>query len=213
MKQRLLHARRLVVWTINELPMLWTPVPIIMAFVLIGLFGASEPSIRITGMVLQISGLVPIFISILELRREFRLPSVIEAAKSALRNRPKFHPPPNSAIVAGGIGPVGAGIVLSQAVESAPGDPLDKQIEALRSTVKMLRTDFEQTKRSTTDTIERHRRELIQELQRLDAQLSRQDDKLKSVHTTGLAWSASGTIWIGVGVILSSMSIELHRCL
>ena len=205
------HARRLVVWTIDELPLVWAIVPIFVAFMVIGIFGASEPSIRITGMALQLSGVAPIFISILALRREFELPRIIEASKSALQNRPKYNPPPNSAIISGGIGPVGAGITAYQSVESAPDDPLDKQIEALRSTVKMLRQDFERTKKSTADTIERHRRESNDEIQGLGTQLNKQADKMKSVLTTGLTLSASGTIWIAVGIIMSSMSIEWHK--
>lgn len=98
-------------------------------------------------------------------------------------------------------------------MESKPDDPLEKQIEALRSTVKMLRQDFDQTKKSTADMIEMHRRESNDEMQGLATQLTKQADKLKSVLTTGLTLSAAGTIWIGVGVILSSMSIEFHRWL
>ncbi|MEE3503714.1 hypothetical protein [Acidiphilium acidophilum] len=214
MNQRLLYARRLALWVFEAFPIVWlTLVPIILAFIIIGKFGASEPSFRVTGMAFQIVGLVPIFISILDLRRKFELPRIIEASKSALQNRPKYNPPPNHAIISGGIGPVGAGISAYQSIESEPDDPLDKQIEALRSTVKMLRQDFEQTKKSTADTVDRHQRELGDELQGLATQLNKQADKLKSVLTTGLTLSASGTIWIAVGIIMSSMSIEWHRWL
>ncbi|MEE3501093.1 hypothetical protein [Acidiphilium acidophilum] len=164
-------------------------------------------------MLLQVLGLVPIFKSILDLRHEFEYPGVFASIKAAWRNRPRFYPPPNNMVISGGIGSVRAGISACQSVESGPSDSLEYQIDAIRKTVKMLRDNFEQNKRMTANTIERHRQELNMETREQSVQLSGFARKMRSVHTSGLAWSASGAVWIGAGIVLSSMSIELHRWL
>lgn len=214
MKRLLPYTREIWLWSFKKYPLVVTPVAIILAFVPISIFGASEPSIRITGMFLQIIGLIPVFFSILELRREFGLPGIIETVKSAWKDFPKYHPPPNTMSVSAGLAVgVSANLAASGSVGNPADESLEKQIEALRSGLEALRIAFEQNKKTVNDTMDRHRRELSQELQGLATQQSRQADKLKSVHTTGLAWSASGAIWIGVGIILSSMSVELHGLL
>lgn len=95
-------------------------------------------------------------------------------------------------------------------VQSSENDPINKQLDALRENIKMLRTDFEGNKKAVNDTLERYRQELTNLSGEQSAKISRLTEKLRSINTSGLAWSASGAIWIGVGIVLSSMSIEIH---
>lgn len=214
MGQRIAYARSMVGWAFRSFLPLWLIIlPMGAAFITIGAFGASEPSFRITGMVFQVIGLVPIFLSVLSLRREFGYPSLATSIRSAWRNRPRLHPPSNKAVIFGGIGPIGAGISAYQSVESTPSDSLEDKIEALRKTAQMLRDDFEQNKRMTADALDSHRQEMNMETREQSTRLSGLAHKLKSVQTGGLAWSASGAVLVGVGIILTSMSIELHRWL
>ena len=42
-------------------------------------------------------------------------------------------------------------------VQSSENDPINKQLDALRENIKMLRTDFEGNKKAVNDTLERYR--------------------------------------------------------
>lgn len=198
-------------WLFGEFLFVWaTMVPIIAVILLVWLFGASEPSIRITGMLLQILGLIPIFKGILEIRREFGFPDIIQSLKSSWENRPKYKPAPIEATVAAGMGGFGMSASGYLSVPSSENDPIQKQLNALRSNIEMLRKDFEANKKSMNESLEKYRYDLTQFAHSQSSKISSLSEKLRSVSTSGLAWSASGAIWIGVGIVLSSMSIEIH---
>lgn len=211
MNSRRLYAQQMVRWLFGEFPFIWlTAVPITVAILLILICGVSEASIRIIGMALQILGLIPIFKSILELRREFGFPGIIQAVKSSWRRRPKYHPAPIGMTIAATMRGPSASISAYQSVPSSENDPIDKQLDALRANITMLRTDFESNKKAVNDTLEKYRQELTNLSGEQSTKISRLTEKLRSINTSGLAWSASGAIWIGVGIVLSSMSIEIH---
>jgi hypothetical protein len=198
-------------WVFGEFLFVWlTAIPIIGAVLAIWFFRASEPSIRITGMVLQILGLIPIFKSILDLRREFGFPGIIRSLKSSWGKRPKYKPAPIMMTGTATIGPFRAGISAYQSVPSSGVDPIDKQLEALRLNIEMLRRDFEANRKAVDDALEKCRHERTRLQREQSSKISRLTEKLRSINTSGLAWSASGAIWIGVGIVLSSMSIEIH---
>ena len=203
MNSRRLYAQQMVRWLFGEFLFVWlTAVPIVGAILSIWIFGASEPSIRITGMALQILGLIPIFKSILELRREFGFSGIIQAVRSSWGKRPKYNPAPIRMTFAATMRGPSASISAYQSVPSGKNDPIDKQLEALRSNIGMLRTDFESNKKEVNDTLEKYRHELTKSSHAQSTKISRLTEKLKSINTSGLAWSASGAIWIGVGIVL-----------
>ena len=198
-------------WGLGEFLFVWlTAVPIIGAVLAIWFFRAPEPSIRITGMAFQIVGLIPIFKSILDLRREFGFPGIVQSLKLSWGKRPKYKPAPITATVAATMGPFRASISACQSVPSSENDPIDKQLDALRKNIGYLRDDFEANKKAVNDTFEKCRHELTRLSHEQSSKISSLMEKLRSINTSGLAWSASGAIWIGVGIVLSSMSIEIH---
>jgi len=163
---------------------------------------------RFVGMVYQFLGVVGVLIGIAETRKQFGKAGLFAEAKSYLKSFPRLKP----TIVA-----VMASI-LSDATLSATGTLTTTLIQntSLEDRVSRLEHELEDLRQQNSRTEEEFNRfkdhvsQVISEERstRASGIQSVRDDLIK-VETGGLSLSLAGALWIILGIILTSIPMEL----
>jgi len=184
-----------------------------LAAVVVALLGYTEPAIRLTGLALQLAGIVTVVLGVISAREFFGLPPVTESIRSWWRRRPTRKVHHASGSLSG-----------SYALVSASGDgyasiPIDPEA-SLEEMIRVIQSNFEVLHNRITavdaQSIARHK-PLESKVQEHDALISnvRQDLSLhvKMFGTNSLHISAIGAVWLFAGAVLGAASPELYRWL
>lgn len=177
-------------------------------FVIIG-GGGAEPVVRITGLVLQVLGIVTVVWGIVETRDFF---GMLSPYRSFMEWATRF--PLRSPVVTGSMS---ASTSLGDALSarghtSWPIDPsapietrlaaLERNLPLIQERITNLQAEFDRSMRSLKDDLhfeQQHRQALSVELR----------GHLKSYGTGGLHVSAIGAAWVFVGTVFSTASVEI----
>lgn len=175
--------------------------------------GSTERSIRLTGLVLQLAGIVTVAWGILATRQFFGLPPARYAIRDWWRRRPfrKVHF-------------ASATLSAGYAVASATGAgyacyKINPDL-SLREALDLVEKNFELVHKRVSDlqseAMERHKK--------LQSQVNAQSDRIAKVRqdlsehvktfgTSSLHISAIGALWLFVGAVMGAASPELHALL
>ncbi len=214
MSQRRLYARRLALWFVADLALIWLPIfPIILVILVsILMFGASEPSIRIGGMVLQLMAVIPVAYGLFQIRKIFKRPGLLASTRAALKRMPRY----GQHVISMTMGATISTSLKAEMVSRKPIDPEDSaenRIAALEYNLGQLEGETRQAIISVREAIEKLRQEIIEKIGEQIGKTSSLMDILKSIHIDGFALSAAAIAWLFCGIVMSSMSVELHGCL
>jgi hypothetical protein len=175
-------------------------------------FRASEPIIRIAGLLLQLVGISTVVYGIDQTRRLFGHPSLVNAGMAWLSSFPRLHPPPRVAVLdidTGTIRLTGSGVALRH--RAAPGATLETRVHVLESNIDSLERRLEATEGHLGEAAKTAAEGLLEEGQVRQGQVDAIREKLEATETGGLAISLMGLIWLVVGLILATASQELAR--
>ena len=207
------RIKRLIDWLGELKPFYFAMIPVLLAAVSIYFLNASEPSIRISGLLLQIIGIGSVIWGISKTRSHFGHPSSINIFLAWLRRFPLIRR--NAYIEPEGIN-LGAslvGVKLTSVFTPNPDAALDERLKVIEKGIETLQNRIGDTEhqidqyQSTTDG-----KILVEERTR------KNEDKkimssIESFSTGGLYISAIGALWLFVGVVLSTASPEISRLL
>lgn len=181
---------------------------IFVCFVFIG--GPSEQKIRVAGMFLQLGGVGTVAWGLREARRLFGHPHFFQLLLWWAKRFPKYHLKTTTGVVR---------ITLPLSVSASgynwhttdPDSPIDERMVAVEANLSTLKTLFDQTQQHldhATRTInsQLHKERLLRE--GADQETRK---KLETAQTGGLWISAVGLAWLFIGIIMSSMSMELVK--
>lgn len=175
--------------------------------------GATEPEIRLVGLVLQVLGIGTVAWGIHRTRVLFGHPTFVDQLCSWLKRFP-----------AGGkrVVSVTGNVTLpplsvqgrGQTVASAgPNPTLDARIEALEKSVRLMNTRINQTQCQMDEGFRRRDELLNEEKQTRVKEDQALCEKLEATETGGLHISAMGALWLFVGVTLSTAAPEIAKYL
>lgn len=210
----LLQRLRAVPRWLDEARHLWIALFVVLAAFLIAFRpGTTEPTIRLTGLVLQILGLFTVAWGIAETRalfghKPFHKLFTEWAARSPLLGRPT-HAGGGSATISvtasGGSawGTIGVG----------PGSTLEQRVEALEKNLPLIHERISGVESSFGAKVQKVADKLSQE-----ERARREEDeviakRLESTATGGVHISAIGVVWLFFGVTFSTAGIEIQRLL
>ncbi|MDS4031854.1 MAG: hypothetical protein RKO66_17540 [Candidatus Contendobacter sp.] len=175
--------------------------------------GATEPEIRLTGLVLQILGIATVAWGIRETRVLFGRPDIFALAKKWFQRVPVYGGRVVSAsinVTLPGLEAHGRAYASSSASLNASVEErvsvLEKNIQHLNKRIDDTQSEMDQGFRAQSSALEKERQERSAEDQVLSA-------KLEATETGGLHISAMGAVWLFIGVTLSTASVELSAWL
>lgn len=171
----------------------------------------TESHIRLTGLFLQLAGLLTILYGIVKTRELFGLPSLFSSALIRLRAFPRWHIPPLKITVDAAVGTMTASGRVSIRHKPPPDASLEDRIrsieinfDTLDGTVIALQQQIDEAERTRAQVLDEERT-----IRRTEILAVRQ--KLELTETGGLDISLGGLVWLAVGLILSTASPELAK--
>ena len=183
-------------------------------------FPTQEASLRTTGGVLELLGVVTVALGVAKLRREFGLPSAAaelmdEAAQLlrglAQRIRRLFgRKPPTNVIT--GTGGVGLGVSGGRAratVRAGPDSTLEQRVALLERLIDGIETQLGKLQDDLEREGEKLREMLAAERRARDEAQERLQEGLRNLAVGGIRLQMIGVLWLAAGVILANWSAEL----
>jgi len=208
-----LWARALCLW-LNEPRHFWLAIVVVGAALIFSLRrGATEPEIRITGLILQILGVGTVAWGIRETRVLFGHPTLVDQFRAWRRRFPVY----------GGRTVFGSGnVAMKPASLHARGYTLasaglnpttETRVDALEKNVKLIHERIDHTQSEMDQKFRSHA-----SLLEWEAQTRARDDqalreKLEVTETGGLHISAMGALWLFIGITLSTAAPEIAKWL
>jgi hypothetical protein len=171
--------------------------------------GASEPVIRITGLVLQLLGISTIIWGISVTRALFGYPSLAAKIKAwflrfPLRRRHIVFG------VGGGDFVAATGKARAFVTHGAgPNPTLDARVGALEKNIVSIQNRITGVEAELDEGFGRVRDEIRSEVQTREANEKKIGEKIEASATGGIHISAIGASWLFVGVVLSTAAPEL----
>jgi len=175
--------------------------------------GATEPEIRLTGLVLQTLGIATVAWGIRETRVLFGRPDIFSLAKKWFRRVPVY----GGRVISDSINITlpslevhGRDHVSSSASPNASVEErisvLEKNIQYLNQRIDNTQKEMDQSFGAQSNALKMERQERSTEDQLISA-------KLEASETGGLHISAMGAVWLFIGITLSTASVELSSWL
>lgn len=183
--------------------------PVAAAIGLIVFARADESVIRIAGMVLQLMGVGTVAWGIHITRKQFGHPSIFTVWRKRLARFPAF----------GNLGGTGSGNITLPAMTSSgrghcsasagTNPTIYARIQALEANLKLVNDRVTDTQSEMDQWVRKQTDALMQEQQIRSDEDQCIREKMESTNTGGLHISAMGTLWLVIGVIMSSIPSEL----
>ena len=174
---------------------------------------ATEPTIRLTGLALQLLGIGTVAWGIAEARALFGHPSTISVARSWLVRFPQLGPKTVSASINITLPGLRASMRGYATHGPEPNATLDARVEVLEKNIAGVNERLDQTQREMDDQFRDAKAALKQAEEIWFAEGRAIHEKLEATGTGGVHISAIGALWLFVGVTLSTASPEISRWL
>jgi hypothetical protein len=171
--------------------------------------GAGEGAFRITGLVLQVCGILTIIWGISETRALFGHASLAAKIKAWFQRFPLRR---RHLVMAAGRGDFVAtmGNARAYVTHTAGTNPtLEARVEALEKNIASLQNQITAVEAELDQGFHKVREELRSEVQTREANDKKLGEQIEASATGGIYISAIGASWLFVGVVLSTLAPEL----
>ena len=181
---------------------------LVAAVCLTGAFGfRTEPAYRWFGGALQVCGILTVVWTIKDTRARFGQPGYGAIVHQWLRARPRLRP---TEISASAVISLATDTVKASAFvwHSPPDGSPERRIESIEKNLLILRDDFHAFKRETEDANQRHSQALDQERQTRTQEDEETRKMLEDAQVGGLHVATIGVLWLLIGLLLTTGSVE-----
>lgn len=173
--------------------------------------GASEPKIRLTGLILQWLGLLTVVDGIQKTRKLFGCPSLLQLLREKVARFPRWR---RDAFVH-----VGTGAMIASCGSATahvwsnidPAAPIEERVNALTRNVERMNERIIHIQKENDAELRKHTESLRQEQESRKEGDDQLNMRLEAAETGGLHISFIGVIWIFLGLILSTVSPEIAQ--
>jgi len=169
----------------------------------------TEVAVRSAGLGLEMLGLFVALGGIIETRTFFGLPSLPALFQHWLSERPRWRRNIVMGAMAGSVGFAGMSGHGYEWTPVRPEDSLEKKVESLIQNVERLKDDLQNTHKEFDDLSRKHAEALKGEAAAREKAATDIKNQLQGALTNGLLVSLIGLVWLIVGIIMSTMSLEL----
>lgn len=173
--------------------------------------GVSELKIRIAGMFLQLCGVATVALGVRETRKLFGYPHFFQLTLAWAKRFPKYYLRRITAEVNIAIPGIEMSVSGYTWRPADPDAPIEKRLEVIEANLSDLNARFDQAQQRLDHETRKIHSQLDEEqlLREKDDQETRK--KLEAAQTGGLRISAMGLVWLSLGIIMSSTSVEIAK--
>lgn len=192
----------------------WLCVAVTVAALIVSLRpNTPEPVIRLTGLVLQLLGVLTIAWGISETRAMFGRPSIGSNIRAWLKAAPFLRPNHGSATIR--VSASGATVkARGHATHGAGANPtiesrlhaLEKNLEVVHQRITGLAQEYDHELRHLANSLREEQASRTQQVGSVNA-------RLEQFGTGGVHISAIGAVWLFVGLLLSTAGLEIAKLL
>ena len=175
------------------------------------LFQPTEPQIRLGGLFLQLLGLSTVLSGISQTRKLFNLPSLLTVAVRWLMSFPKFRLERRVARMIGQAGEFDLAARMKARHQAGPDASLEDRVRVLEANLQLLDQQSDNLQHQLDEANRQANSALAAESQSRERALDNLREKLTLTETGGLDVSLMGLIWLMVGLVITTASIELSR--
>ena len=168
-----------------------------------------EPYIRLTGLALQLLGLLTVLYGISKTRQLFNLPTVRGSVISWLKRFPPFRLKGVTGRMIGLAGEVNAAGRVKVRLSVGPDSPLESRVRALESNFRLLDETVEKLQEQAEERDRLGREAIRAESQARQREVTLVSEKLALAQTGGLTLSLMGLVWLAIGLIVTTLSPEI----
>lgn len=208
--------RALVHWGLRApvTPHYWWAITVVAAvIVMAGVFGWSEKAFRLSGMLLQLGGVLTVVWGILKTRADFGQPTVRSQFQRWLTEFPSFHPRTITASMNG----VLPGLVSEAYGYSTHGPSTDQTVEGrlghLEKIIKELEVEQGKTHIAVLQAEKKAQQALDAQARQFAGVIANISKKIETTATGGVHISAVGVALLFVGTIFGAAAPELSYLL
>jgi hypothetical protein len=211
MKNRILTLAR---WLFFEPRFVWLCAAVLaIAAMAATIFGFTERSIRLTGLALQMAGIVTVAWGILSTRAFFGLPPARNAVRDWWRRRPfrKLHSA--SGTLSAGFAVVSATGAGYASYKIDPDLPVSEALQIIQKNLELVHQRVSDLQAETLDRHKRLQSVVNDHTDRIAKVRDELSNQVKTFGTSGLHISAIGAVWLFAGAVMGAASPELQSLL
>jgi hypothetical protein len=169
-----------------------------------------EACLRWWGMALQFLGIVSVVRELRGARLQFNKPGLLDLARQWLEQRPGK----DRTLILGGVGMVaalGVSARLTIRAKTDPVAPIETRVKALETNLGRIDEELGQVHRAVDSERTARTQALQAETDARTQADARLDRTLEEISTGSLTFSLFGVVWLAVGLVLSSTSVEVAK--
>ncbi|WP_282754747.1 hypothetical protein [Desulfuromonas thiophila] len=171
----------------------------------------SEKSIRTTGYVLQLLGMIFAIRGVLKIREHFGQPTIKCMLSSWLSKFPKWRKHGYFEAPSVHIGvTVGTGSIEVWAPDN-PNDPVEKRLEAVLHNINSLKENQRNHFAKVLKIEKEHKKFKEDQIEKIESVKSELITELEQAHTNDILVSLVGLIWLTFGITLSTLPYEIFQ--
>lgn len=171
-------------------------------------FSPAEPTIRLTGMVLQMLGFAMTMWQLLETRKALNLPNWLEGTVRYFKGFPKFNKTISMSATLGALGMVGKANVT---VGRNPKAKIKERVERLERDVDALNIRITDLADQNSAEMAALKLSLLKEIETLRSELSNVETKMIDLVGGGTTLQVVGVFYFAIGLFLASASVEISK--
>jgi hypothetical protein len=204
--------KRLQSWILKA-KFLWLTIIVLIICVWIALFPeVAECRIRLAGLILQMFGIFTVFKGMIDLRKTFNQPSLSSIATRWLRSFPKFRPPKTTMhlTVQSAKHALTASLVRPKH-RAGLNATVEDRIRVLESSIDTLELRVDNLQQQIDQVNREGNQGLVTERDIRERDIAELKESLETVETGGVFLSLIGLLWLSIGLIMSTASVEISR--
>ena len=185
--------------------------PFLIFSLLVLMLSCWEPRIRLTGMVLELSGLLTVALGLRETRKLFGRQGLFTGIWSYLTTVPlPWGTGDKQVILASAAISLGGATLAGHAtVLPGPNTPVEERLSRLENEVARLSGEAFQIRQSIDEAGRKHRQVIDEEATRREAGDAETRKQLEEAEAGGLHLEVAGVCWIALGILLATASNEI----
>lgn len=189
----------------------WALVLVVLAFVVTWMFGWSEKASRLSGMCLQLGGVLTVVWGILKTRADFGQPTVWSQFKRWIKDFPSYHPRVITAS-ASGIFPSMVGEAYGYSTHGPPADQtIEGRLGHLEKIIKELEVAQGETHIAVLQAEKKAQQALDVQARQMAGQIDDVSRKIEAAATGGFHVSGVGVVLLFFGAILGGVAPDLRQ--
>lgn len=175
--------------------------------------GFSEPSIRLSGLLLQLAGIVTVAWGIIKTRDFFGMPPVMEKLRSWWSRAPFRQRQTTCASASASLSMFGSHASGFVSVPLDSSAPVSEQIEALFKNVELINQRISSVEQQAVQQHTAIKAQVAEQTSRIEDVRASLSERIRVFGTSGLHISAIGAAWLFFGAIMGTASVEIAALL